>query len=683
MAFDKIKGMKQLSFLRLMILCLTAVFLWACAGNPPKKRQVMGAIEEHQLLPQQVSLWKNQLYLLYRYEGKKFYFVASAQADQKKGSQYSLLTPKSFFDFGEKEKAEKVVVVGKEWTEVLKEVLLSLVPPKAGEGKVIFIQNFETLLYRKADGEPDLAELSKAPPEVAIIGKVEQEEFDRLVFQRIKEIVTLTDIPYSRFLLRLDNVPLTPFVYVDTEQELLTPLQLPPYYELEKEMTHLGFSASFLWSFFVKSHFLGIIKAPFTSVTRLGSLSLASLYTAFPPGYKDLPNVPALTQSEEEMDLESFNAWLDKKISKQNYKASVELLIDGVEFFPHFILAAQRAKHSIFTRAYIFTTDPYSLKLADLLKARADEGIDVRVLTDELNSIVNSTRMPELAYKEDFVMPKSITQYLRKGSSAKARTHLNTWATFDHTKVYLIDRELAYTGGMNIGEEYRYTWHDMMVALRGPVVGRLVKNFYEAWSFNGWGGDFAAGYRKLFSKKYRAVNKEEPGMIDVRLLYTKPTQAEIFHAQLEAVKRAKKRIYIQNAYFSDDRIVGELIKARGRGVDVRVILPSQNDVSIMDANNQIMANRLWRNGVRVYFYRGMSHIKAAIYDGWAVVGSANFDKMSLFINQEMSLGISDPAFVKELEERLFEKDFADSDEMDKERDVAWNSFIVSVLTNQL
>ena len=383
------------------------------------------------------------------------------------------------------------------------------------------------------------------------------------------------------------------------------------------------------------------------------------------------------------MDLTEFNTWLDKNISRQNYKASVQLLIDGEEFFPHFILAAQRARHSIFTRVYIFGTDPYGIKIADLLKARAAEGLDVRVLTDELNTVLNFTKQPELNYPPDFVMPKNIKSYIRKDSRAKARTHYNTWATFDHTKVYLVDRELAYTGGMNIGEEYRYTWHDMMVALRGPVVGQLVKNFYEAWSFNGWGGDFTAAYRQIFSKKQRKANREEPGMVDVRLLYTKPSQAEIFFAQLEAIKRAKRRIYIENAYFSDDRIIGELIKARGRGVDVRVILPGENDVGIMDKNNQIMANKLWRNGVRVYFYKGMTHVKAALYDGWAVVGSANFDKMSLFVNQEMSLGISDPAFITELEERLFEKDFANSEEMTKERDVAWTGFIVGALTNQL
>ena len=675
--------MKLTVSFRFFIFLLGAFFLCACSSAPLQRRQAMHAIETHQTQPQAVFLWKDDIYIKYIYDGTPFYFTASSVPNGDKAAASSLLRPKRASDTQRYARSEHVVPVGKEWSEVVKEVLLSLLPKRTGEGRLIFILNYETVLYRRSDGTADLTELADAPAEVRIVGKVEAEEFNRLLFDHLKNQITASGAPYTRFLLRLDNVPLTPFMYVDIEKGLMTPLQLPPYYELEKEMTRLGFSASFVWSFFAKSHFFGIIKAPFTSAFRLTSLAATSLYTALPPRYGDLEEIPPLNTSEEEMDLNDFNAWLDKNITKQNYKASVQLLIDGEEFFPHFILAAQRAKHSIFARVYIFATDPYGIKIADLLKSRAADGVDVRVLTDELNTVLNSAKQPEMNYAADFVMPKNIKSYIRQDSPAKARTHYNTWATFDHIKVYLIDRELAYTGGMNIGEEYRYTWHDMMVALRGPVVGQLVKNFYEAWSFNGWGGDFAALYRQLFSRKRRKSNRMQEGMVDVRLLYTKPSQAEIFLAQLEAIKRAKRRIYIENAYFSDDRIVGELIKARGRGVDVRVILPGENDVGIMDENNQIMANKLWRNGVRVYFYKGMTHVKAALYDGWAVVGSANFDKMSLFVNQEMSLGISDPAFVAELEERLFEKDFAYSEEMTKERDVAWTGFIVGALTNQL
>ena len=557
---------------RMCWLALATLCLCACSSSSQlQKRRAMYSIESHETAPQHVFVYKDDVYINYVYEQTPFYFIASTVPDEKNAAGYSLLKPHRASDTDKYADASPVAVVGKEWGELVKDVIISFLPANPGEGRILFVHTYEALLYRRADGSADLTDLASAPPDVRIIGTVEGAEFNKLLFEELKHQIESSGTHYTRFLLRLDRIPLTPFMYVDIEKGLMTPLQLPPYYELEKEMGQLGFSATFLWSFVVKSHLVGIVKAPFTSSFRLLSLAASSVYTALPPPTKALDGVPPLNMSGEEMNLADFNAWLDKNITRQNYKGSVELLIDGEEFFPHFMLAAQRAQHSIFTRVYIFSTDPYGLKIADLLKERASDGIDVRVLTDELNTVLNSAKEPALNYPADFVMPKSIKSYLRKDSSAKARTHYNTWATFDHTKVYLIDRELAYTGGMNIGQEYRYTWHDMMVALRGPVVGQLVKKFYEAWSFNGWGGDFAAAYRKVFSKKQRRGNREEPGMIDVRLLYTKPSQPEIFHAQLEAIKRAKRRIYIQNAYFSDDRIVGELIKARGRGVDVRVM----------------------------------------------------------------------------------------------------------------
>lgn len=668
-----------------LILCSVFLFtLVSCTSNT-RKKEAMQSIEAHEVLPGNIFVSGGKLYIEYTFDGKTFYFTADLSAEAREEHGVSALATLSVEKAGRQGAlpgAQEVIYVGGEWRKILEEVILSLLPENPGEGRLIFIQNYETVLLRRADGSPDLVELEKAPADVRIVGRVSDVEFRDLIYARLKQEVELSGVPYTRFLLKLKGVPLSPYMYVDITDDTVLQLQLPDYYDVQKEMTGLGFSVTFIYSFFVKSHLFGVIKAPFTSAHRLFSFGTSTIYAALPPKVWDLKEIPPLYEGDG-MDLAEFNAWLDKKISRQNYKANVKLLIDGEEFFPHFILAMQRAAQSIFVQVYIFGTDPYALKIADLMKARAADGINVRVLTDELNTVLNSTKTPELKVREDFVMPKNIARYLRKHSSAKARTRLNTWANFDHTKVYIIDRQIAYTGGMNIGEEYRYTWHDMMVSLEGPVVGRLVKNFYETWSFAGWGGDFAAAYRKLFSKKYRDVNKETPGMIDVRLMYTKPNDPEIFDAQLEAIRRAKKYIYIQNAYFSDDRVVGELIKARGRGVDVRVILPGKNDIGIMYKNNLIMANRLFKNGIRVYFYKGMSHVKAAVYDGWAVVGSANFDKMSLFINNEMSLGITDPAFVQELNERLFEKDFAASEEVTAPVDTGWDFFLVDMLTNQL
>lgn len=672
-----------MKFLKLFILLFCAWALAACAHSS-KQTDTLRRVAQHQVNPQEAFLSGKTLFIRYQWDGKPFYFTADLKNVRQEGADATaMLSPRNVKD-GEFFLSKKpVVIVGEEWGEVIKQTLQPLVPAYPNQGLVIFLQTSETMLLRRADGTVDWILLKDAPGDVEIVGRLEAAQFMRLADEQLKKMTAASGTKHTRFLLRLNNVPKSPFVYVDTRKEGGVRLVLPDYYEVKKEMSSLGFSLSFIYSFFVKSHLLGVIKAPFTSAHRLLAVGTSSVYTLFPPYVGDLKDTPSLSSTEEEMDLVSFNKWLDKHISKQNYKANVTLLIDGEEFFPHFMLAMQRAQESIFTNIYIFMADPYGLSIADVMKKRAAEGIDVRVVADELNVVLNSAKNPELTPAEDFVMPKTITSYLRKKSSAKARTHLNPWGTFDHSKVYIIDRKLAYTGGMNIGEEYRYTWHDMMVALEGPVVGRLVKNFYKNWSFTGWGGDWAAAYRKLFSKKFRAVNQATPGMIDVRLMYTKPNDSEIFNAQREAIRRAKKRIYIENAYFSDDRIIKELIDARGRGVDVRVILPGKNDVGIMDKNNRFMANKLFKNGVRVYFYNGMSHVKAAVFDGWAVVGSANFDKMSLYVNKEMSLGISDPAFVQELIQRLFEKDFANSQEMTEPLELSWTYFLINGLTNQL
>ena len=145
-----------------------------------------------------------------------------------------------------------------------------------------------------------------------------------------------------------------------------------------------------------------------------------------------------------------------------------------------------------------------------------------------------------------------------------------------------------------------------------------------------------------------------PGMVDIRPLYTRPADPQILRAQLAAMRAARREILIEQAYVSDDEIVAALVAARRRGVDVRVILPTRGDSGFMNSANLIATRAFLRNGVRVYAYPGMTHVKAALYDGWAIVGSANFDKLSLRVNGETSVATSDPAFVAALRRDLFD-----------------------------
>jgi len=130
-------------------------------------------------------------------------------------------------------------------------------------------------------------------------------------------------------------------------------------------------------------------------------------------------------------------------------------------------------------------------------------------------------------------------------------------------------------------------------------------------------------------------------------------------------------------------VLSELIRARQRGVDVRVVLPSRGDSGFMNSTNLVTSQLLLRSGVRVYAYPGMTHVKAAIYDGWAVVGSANFDKLSLRVNGETCIATSDPVFVGTLRRELFERDFARSSEILVPPPVGWTTYIADFVADQL
>ena len=122
---------------------------------------------------------------------------------------------------------------------------------------------------------------------------------------------------------------------------------------------------------------------------------------------------------------------------------------------------------------------------------------------------------------------------------------------------------------------------------------------------------------------------------------------------------------------------------RRRGVDVRVILPDDGNHRAQNYSNELAINTMLRNGIRVYLYPGMSHIKAAVYDGWACFGSANFDKLSLQINEELNLGTSDPDIVSELLERVFIPDFELSEELTTPLPTDWTHRLAEFVSDEV
>jgi cardiolipin synthase len=374
----------------------------------------------------------------------------------------------------------------------------------------------------------------------------------------------------------------------------------------------------------------------------------------FVPRRKIPSGTPPQVIKSSGMDLYGWESELNAIIHNSSSMGTMELLIDGDEFFPRLEKAIAGASRSIHLQTYIFDNDDYALQFGRLLKDRSGE-VDVRVLMDGLGSIM-AGGVDHKSLPADHITPSSLAGFLKEGSEVNVRNLPNPWLTFDHTKCIIIDGQTAFVGGMNIGREYRYIWHDMMVQVKGPVVEILQEEFNRTWEYAGVIGDLAllTSYEK--SDSIPSINHLFP----VRVLKTGIGRSQIYRSQIAAIKRAESYIYIENPYLSDDIILHELILARHRGVDVRVVIPLECNWKAMSRSNVLAANEMLANGIRVYLYPGMSHVKAAVFDGWACLGSANLDKASLRFNREINLATSHPAVVQELITRLFEKDFDES-----------------------
>lgn len=430
-------------------------------------------------------------------------------------------------------------------------------------------------------------------------------------------------------------------------------------FSLERKATGVG-QASWVYA---RSVYENPVNRPVSHFASLGSLAVKSTGGFLRRVAISAVEMPALegpvpdVANADPMDLVEFEKTLDRVTGTRRDVGRIRFLVDGDEYFDRLLESIINAEESIDIRTYIFDNDDFAVDVADLLKQRADD-LRVRVMVDSIGNLLAMQADPE-TLPVDHEHPMSMRMYMEDESNVKVRNLTNPWFTGDHTKTTIIDSKTAFVGGMNIGREYRYDWHDLMMEVSGPVVDQLQFESDKAWARGGLFGDFANALRFLQGKKERADRDGYP----VRILQTKNFDSQIHRAQIAAIQNARSYILIENAYFSDDRTIYELAKARRRGVDVRVIIPSAGNHGPLNASNKVTINTLLEHGIRVYEYPGMSHVKAAIFDGWACVGSANFDKLSLKVNKELNIATSDPDTIDALLDQVFIPDLMMSREV--------------------
>ncbi len=645
-------------FLSLFIILFSVSF--CCAASEDKIN--LSPVEDYSVVPNKVFIIKNKLFFDY---GVENLFLTVRLLKKAKNTEIKRLKLDAEKIKNKEEKIKEVFILPDEtYLRIFNETCNALNIKK----DFAFIR----YQYKKDTGETGSLYSRTILKKTSKKNKKEEAKLDKEMSEQILNTFIDTAKKYTdqkQFIILPKNMDCITYIFADTEKSYILPLILPPYQKDKSSLNFFSVSTDFLYSFIIKNHVIPIIKSPFTSSYRLFSTFSSALLT-FSPNisesyYKE--KYEEKNEDKEMMDIDEFNKFLDEELGTKQYKAKMKFFIDGEEFFEDFLKSAKAAKHSIFIQTYIFKTDDFSAAVANDLK-KYSQKIDVRVLMDYMGTVELKKPSKDILY-QNYTLPKNIVKFLKKNSNVKVRIHPDTWVTSDHRKVFLIDRKKAYLGGMNIANEYRYTWHDLMISLEGPAVSKLVKNFYKAWSFAGPGGDFAVIYRSIFTKSKRAENKPEEDMTDVRLLTTSAADYEIYSAQLEAIRRAKNRIYIENPYFSENSLINELINAKKRGVDVKIIFPEINDMVISDKLNLKTANYLISNGIEVYVYPKMTHVKAAVYDGWACVGSANFNRLSMFKNREINIAFSDEKTVDELVERLFKKDFENSKKYTKQVDI--------------
>ena len=573
-----------------------------------------------------------------------------------------------------------VVIAGKAWSEMLLDSLDQLAPLEPGQG--IYYQSYlaDGVIFRDKSGTPMIRPLSQMPSEITIQRRFSIDETIEVLANVLGASLS-QQYPGKKLFVVMSpsSRDLVQGLLLDLEKKQTVWLSPAALYDRSDRGFDLLLTARGLGALTVESHGLALLKNPVSSAARLVDFGVQTAWRFLRVPRPRMAREAPSAGSAPGMDLEEWEKWLDRYTGTVQHNGDLRLLIDGNRFFPELQQAILAATNSIKMDLYIFDTDDVAVSVADQLKARAGS-VKTQILIDRMGSLASGASPPGTPLPESFEQPISILRHLRRDSAVEVRSFLNPWMSTDHTKVYIVDGARAWLGGMNLGREYRYEWHDMMVEVRGEIVPSLETDFARAWAHESWLGD--AAYLGALLKPH-AESSASGGTMKLRLLPTKTGWKPFSAAVFGALRHAKNHIYIENPYLFDKRVTAALVHARRRGVDVRVVLPRVNDFKAGARSNLVTANYLLQHGVRVYFYPGMTHAKALLVDGWACVGSANLNHLSLRLCREHNVATSDTEFVGRLRTELFETDFSKSYEMTTPIRVGWADFLTDLALENL
>jgi cardiolipin synthase len=332
---------------------------------------------------------------------------------------------------------------------------------------------------------------------------------------------------------------------------------------------------------------------------------------------------------------------------------TVDLLINGDEFFPRVFACIRAAKREVLLETFILAEDEVGWALQKTLILAARRGVRIELTVDDYGTADLDRQyvieMVEAGVKLHMFSPTPRLMGLR----------LNMFRRL-HRKIAVIDGEVAFIGGINYCRDHltkigREAKQDHVVEVRGPVVADIHQACIDML--------LCSAERDAVAQRRREANVQPStrpvGNTRVLLALRDNTRhkTDIEQHYLVAIRRAKERLVLAHAYFFPGyRVLRALRNAARRGVKVELILQGQPDMPWVRTLSRLLYGYLLRDGVTIYEYCERAlHSKLAIADRhWATVGSSNLDPLSLSLNLEANLVIDDPAFNEHLYAHLQE-----------------------------
>lgn len=343
-----------------------------------------------------------------------------------------------------------------------------------------------------------------------------------------------------------------------------------------------------------------------------------------------------------------------------SYNNTFQLLIDGESFFDTLLEQIRSAKCYIYIEFYIIRDDKIGREFAEALSERAQAGVTVRLLYDEVGSMkltnawlqrVRDAGVDVLAFNT------------RQGWANRFQLNFR-----NHRKLAVIDGQRAIVGGLNIGDEYlgriswASRWRDTAIYVDGAAARKIqavfASDYYWATRRNLPEATWNAAARSQF------VSDDPYGM--AAICATGPADERKRATMMFATiaNCARKRLWISSPYLvPDDVCITALSMARARGIDVRVLIPEKADAWLVFLAGFYYEQQLESLGIAVYRYYsdGFMHQKCVLVDdNLVLIGSTNLDNRSLHLNFELMLAVADPGLIQEAAQML-EQDFAVSD----------------------